>query len=101
MYIIVTAIFIVLILLFWDVLKTMIQTMTTGKLDNGYLWFYCLLSINIIIILFIIGFYYYKLNGIGEKGDNGDKGFNGKDGDECIIGVPCITNNNIGIDEEA
>ena len=94
MYVIITAIFIVLVLLFWDAIASMVKTITIDSIHNGYLWFFCLLSINIIIISFIIGFYYYKLNIIGGKGETGDKGFNGYDGDMCSINSPCIVNNN-------
>ena len=94
MYIIVIAVFIILILLFWDAIKIMIKTMSTGNLDNGYLWFFCLLSINVIIISFIIGFYYYKLNIIGEQGENGNKGYTGIEGDLCSINTPCISRDN-------
>ena len=102
MYVLITALFLILILLFWDTLKILFKTMNTetlnnGNIKNGYVWFYCLLGINIIIVSFIIWFYYYKMNDVGIKGIDGIKGYNGIEGDICNINVPCLykINNNI------
>lgn len=71
----------------------MLKTMTNSNLENGYLWFFCLLAMNIIIILFIIGFYYYKLRQVGNNGVNGVIGYPGIDGDVCNITIPCYQQN--------
>jgi hypothetical protein len=89
MYIIITAVFLIILLLFWDTIKIMINTMTTNSLDNGYLWFFCLLGINTIIIIFIIWFYHYKLNKPGKPGIDGSSGNKGLPGDICNIDTPC------------
>jgi hypothetical protein len=67
----------------------MFKVMTISNLESGYLWFFCLLIINIIIISFIIGFYYYKTNQVGKIGATGLVGYPGINGDICNITVPC------------
>lgn len=93
MYIVITCIFLILVLLFWDTIKVMLKTMTSSNLENGYLWFFCLLGINIIVIAFIFGFYYYKINQEGKKGPDGVNGFPGLEGEPCSIDTPCYKSN--------
>jgi hypothetical protein len=69
----------------------MIRTMTSNTLENGYLWFFCLLTINIIIVVFITWFYYYKINQPGNTGNIGENGFPGIDGDICTMTIPCYS----------
>ena len=90
MYIIITTIFIILIVLFWDTLIILLKTLNSKNLNNGYVWFGCLLAINVIIISFIIGFYYHKKNSVGKSGSDGIKGFSGVDGEQCNFALPCI-----------
>jgi len=63
--------------------------MTNSSLDNGYLWFFCLLGINAIIITFIIWFYNYKINEPGNTGIDGSTGNTGLPGNICNIDTPC------------
>ena len=89
MYVIFVCILLILVILFWDTIKIMLKTMTNSNLENGYLWFFCLLFMNIIMISFIIGFYYYKISQKGNIGANGDNGYSGIAGNACNITIPC------------
>jgi drug/metabolite transporter (DMT)-like permease len=91
MYVVITAIILILGLLFWDTIKIMLTTMTNNSLDNGYLWFFCLLGINAIIITFILWFYHYKINEPGNTGIDGSTGNTGLPGNICNIDTPCNT----------
>lgn len=55
---------------------------------TGTIWFIGLIIINIVILTFIIGFYYYKTNyaiGIlGPRGYPGQQGIDGIDEEGCI-----------------
>jgi hypothetical protein len=93
MYIVITSIFLILALLFWDTIKIMLKTMSSSNIENGYLWFFCLLGINVIVIAFIYGFYYYKINQEGKRGLNGVNGFPGIEGEACSIDTPCYKTN--------
>ena len=93
MYIVITCIFLILAFFFWDTIKIMLATMTSSNLENGYLWFFCLVGINIIVVSFIYGFYYYKINQEGKRGPDGKIGFSGIQGDTGAIVVPCYNKN--------
>ena len=92
MYIIIIAIALILVLLFWETIKIMLTSMTNSNLENGYLWFFCLLAINLIICIFIIWFYYYKINQPGKHGSNGIIGNTGLPGNICNINDRCYQN---------
>lgn len=67
--------------------------MTNSNLENGYLWFFCLIIINIIIITFIIGFYNYITSQPGIVGSIGETGFPGLEGDGGSLVIPCYKKN--------
>jgi hypothetical protein len=51
----------------------------------AFMWFFSILIINLLIISYTIGYYYYiKKNSIGPPGPNGYPGLSGID-TECII----------------
>jgi len=81
----------ILVLLFWETIKIMLTTMTNSSLDNGYLWFFCLLGINLIIVIFIIWFYHNKIKEPGKNGSDGSPGYTGLPGDGCNINTPCYS----------
>lgn len=88
MYIIFGTVIVLLIFLFGSTLLSMIKNYVTNSSPTvkiGNVWFVGLLLINVIIIIFICGFYYYKSNEIGQHGLTGDKGFAGYEGETCII----------------
>jgi hypothetical protein len=63
--------------------------MTSSNLENGYLWFFSLLIINLIVIAILVGFYYYKKNQKGNPGLQGPPGFPGQQGNECYFSDNC------------
>ena len=89
MYVIIISILIVLVILFWSTIKVMLKTMTSSNLENGYLWFFSLLIINIFVISILVGFYKYKKNQKGNQGTIGAAGFSGQQGDECFFENKC------------
>jgi hypothetical protein len=89
MFVVIFAIFLVLGLLFWSTIQTAVKTMSNSNLSNGYLWFFSLLIINIIVLSVIIGYYYYITSKSGNQGLQGDPGFPGQSGDECIFNDSC------------
>ena len=88
MFIIVFAVFLVIIILFWETIMTLVKTMSNSSLQNGYLWFFSLLIINIILISIILGYYYYLTTYPGESGIPGQTGFPGQPGDQCYFTNP-------------
>jgi hypothetical protein len=53
---------------------------------NSYAWFWSLLIINLIIIIFIYGYSWYKNNySLGDMGQPGFRGVPGKQAKDCII----------------
>ncbi len=52
---------------------------------SAFMWFFSLLALNLIIMAFIIGFYYYKIS--GSPGALGPKGYPGQLGESS---PPCI-----------
>lgn len=88
MYVIVISIFLVLIILFWDTIMTLVKTMSEPSLQNGYLWFFSLLLINVIVISIIIGYYYHLTNQTGAAGIPGLAGFPGQQGEQCYFTNP-------------
>jgi hypothetical protein len=88
MYIIVISVFLVIIILFWETIMTLVKTMTHSNLQNGYLWFFSLLIINVIIISIILGYYYYLTNQTGDIGIPGITGFPGQSGEKCLFTSP-------------
>ena len=92
MYIIIFSIFLILVLLFWSTIQTAVKTMSTSNLQNGYLWFFSLLVINIIVISVILGYYYYLTSKSGTTGLPGVPGFPGQSGDECLFTNSCTSN---------
>lgn len=93
MYIIFISILLVTVIFFWDTINIMLKTMTSSNLENGYLWFFCLLIMNLILVSFIVGFYYYKSTQVGNNGATGSIGYTGIDGDVCNITIPCYQQN--------
>ena len=53
--------------------------------SQAFMWFFSLLALNLIIMAFIIGFYYYKIS--GSPGALGPKGYQGPLGESS---PPCI-----------
>jgi hypothetical protein len=92
MYIVIFAIFLILILLFWSTIQTAVKTMSSSNLQNGYVWFFSLLIINVIVISIILGYYYYLTSKPGNLGLPGESGFPGQEGDECIFTNSCTSN---------
>jgi hypothetical protein len=91
MYLLFATVIVLMIVLFGSTIFSMIKTYTINsnpKFILGNLWFIGLLIINVLIIIFLYSFYYYKSNVVGKDGPSGDKGFNGYDGNECIIPIP-------------
>jgi len=95
MFIILTVILILTVIYFWNNILTLLKILKTGNLDSttGYIWFFTLLIINIIIITFIYGFYYYKTNQTGKDGSNGINGFPGEQGEPGLLKIPCYSQN--------
>jgi hypothetical protein len=88
MLIIIVAIFLVIIILFWETIMTLVKTMSNSSLQNGYLWFFSLFIINLILISIILGYYYYLSITPGMLGIPGNTGFAGKPGDQCYFTNP-------------
>jgi hypothetical protein len=63
----------------------MLKTMTSSNLENGYLWFFSLLIINMVVIIFLVIFYNLKINENGKQGQLGVAGFPGQQGQECCF----------------
>ena len=60
----------------------------TGNLYNvnSYAWFWSLIIINLIILIFIYGYSWYKKNyAIGDIGQLGFRGLPGQSARDCII----------------
>ena len=89
MIIIITSIFLVLALLFWSTIQTAVKTIFNSNLDNGYLWFFSLLIINIIVLITLVVYYNYLMTTPGKQGMQGDAGFPGQPGEQCTF--PCST----------
>jgi hypothetical protein len=66
----------------------LVKTMSKSNLENGYVWFFSLLIINIIIISIIYGYYYYLTNQTGMQGIPGPTGFPGQPGEQCMFTTP-------------
>lgn len=88
MYVIVIAVFLVIIILFWETIMTLVKTMSNSNLQNGYLWFFSLLIINVLIIIIILSYYYYLTTQPGIVGIPGPSGFPGQQGDQCYFTNP-------------
>lgn len=88
MYVIIIAVFIVVIILFWETIMTLVKTMSNASLQNGYLWFFSLLIINVILISIIIGYYYHLTTNPGKEGIQGKTGFPGQPGEQCYFTNP-------------
>ena len=98
MYLILGTVLVVIVILFWNIIYTVITKYTSGLSSSGQIgniWFVGLLIINIAVIIFIYGFYSYKINAKGLAGKVGEPGFVGYNGDECVITI----SNNIGYKE--
>lgn len=89
MYIIFGALILILVFFFWDSIISMLNIMKKGNIESGYTWFFSLLIINIVILSFIIGFYYYKNKLEGKIGKTGEKGFPGEIGSDSFLEIPC------------
>lgn len=88
MWLIFVVALILVVVFFGNTMMTVIKTFFSNQkptLQIGNIWFIGLLVVNIIIIAFIYGFYYYKINTNGTQGYTGEPGFTGRDGEECII----------------
>ena len=88
MYVIVIAVFLVVIILFWETIMGLVKTMSNSNLQNGYLWFFSLLLINVILISVILGYYYFLTTQTGAVGIPGAPGYPGQSGDECYFTTP-------------
>lgn len=70
-------------------IKPTVNTLTNSSAYSayGFTWFISLFLINIIILIFIIGFYYYKkhysLGPSGPRGFSGQQGFNSPNCEVC------------------
>lgn len=92
MYIIITTLIILIIFYFAETIVSMItkiSTKSTSGQQIGTMWFVGLLIVNIAVIGFIYGFYYYKLSIPGNKGAAGLRGFPGIPGDDCKMEGGC------------
>jgi hypothetical protein len=88
MYIIIAAIFVIIVAYFASTIFTVITSVSSNsnnKVSVGNKWFAGLLIINLILITFTCTFYYYKSYSEGIKGTTGKKGFEGQQGETCII----------------
>jgi hypothetical protein len=77
-------------------LKTMIDIYMKPAIDTlkgasaysaqGFTWFISLVLINIIVLIFIIGFYYYKTKySVGPPGPRGFDGLQGPSSPDCKV----------------
>ncbi len=88
MFVIVIAVFLVIIILFWETIMNLVKTMSNSSLQNGYLWFFSLVIINIILISIILGYYYYVTTNPGDAGIPGPTGLPGQPGAQCYFTNP-------------
>lgn len=73
---------------FWSTIYTVVHTFynkLNPSLDSGTKWFVSLGIINISILIFIMYFYYVKINEKGKIGIEGERGYPGQDGEKCIV----------------
>ena len=92
MYIVFGAIILLLIAYFWQTLYQIVNSLINNSNNlflTGNIWFVALLIMNVVLITFIIGFYYYKSTLPGPEGPTGDKGFQGRPGKACEIKDGC------------
>jgi hypothetical protein len=93
MFLILGTIIIMIIIFFWHNIAIMISSVNntgqSSKINQGYIWFIGLLILNITILIFIIGFYYYKSGQTGKPGIDGDRGFPGQSGETAFADIPC------------
>ena len=92
MYIVFGTIIVILIAYFWQTIYYIINSFTSSAnnaISTGNIWFVGLLILNIVLIAFIYGFYYYKSTSIGPQGQPGNRGFPGKEGSGCTFQDGC------------
>lgn len=96
MFLLLSVIIILIIVFFGHTLVNLLSSINTvgqsSKLNSGYLWFISLLILNVTILAFIIGFYYYKINTPGKSGISGEFGIPGESGDDGFATVSCVHN---------
>ena len=86
MYLVVLALFGIIAYFSFDTFIGVSQFMTvSNKYLAGQKWFISLLLVNLVIISFVIGYYYYKKDEIGYKGIDGYDGLPGDPGENCQI----------------
>jgi hypothetical protein len=88
MFVVVSAVFLVIIILYWETIMTLVKTMSNSSLQNGYPWFFALLIINVLLISIILGYYYYLTTLEGAEGIPGATGFPGQQGEQCYFTNP-------------
>jgi hypothetical protein len=70
-------------------IRTLISSITASRTfqanTQAFMWFFSLLALNLVIMAFIIGFYYYKIR--GSPGALGPKGYQGSMGESS---QPCV-----------
>lgn len=93
MYITVIAIFIAIIYFFGigmistiynNYLIPSVKSLNIHYESSGFMWFISILLVNILILIFIIGYYHYKMKySVGPAGPRGFTGENGMSGGNC------------------
>ena len=92
MYIIILSAIVLIIIFYGNILITMIKSVLNTDLTKGIIWFIGIFIINISLLLFILGFYYYQSNKEGNTGKSGDSGFPGEEGQNGFVNIPCYRN---------
>jgi len=92
MYIIILSAIVLIIIFYGNILITMIKSVLNTDLTKGIIWFIGIFIINISLLLFILGFYYYQSNKEGNTGKSGDSGFPAEEGQNGFVNIPCYRN---------
>jgi hypothetical protein len=86
MYLVVLALFGIIAYFAFDTFIGVSSFMTiSNKYLAGQKWFISLLLVNIVLLIFTIGYYYYKKDDTGYKGADGYAGLSGDSGEGCQI----------------
>jgi hypothetical protein len=92
MFIIFGTVVILLIAYFWQTIYMIISSFASGAnnaISTGNIWFVGLLIINVVLLVFVFSFYYYKSNIAGKQGPIGNRGFEGPEGSGCAFDDGC------------